>query len=157
MDTEKLLEALDRSLTLVGRHRAAGHDLSNQKLVTDLGSLITNARRLRDLVIAPASEREQLSYLVRNAVTHDEVNKLMATVEDIQTSLADVSTGLDDQATQIAQLATQIAALVAGAVTQQQLDDLAAAASALAERAKGNAASIDALIEPDEGETPPTP
>jgi hypothetical protein len=67
--------------------------------------------------------------------------KIMANFDSINAALTDLSA-------QISQLATQVGELQAGTVTQEQLDAVAAGIAAAA-------ASVDAIIEPDAGETPP--
>jgi len=59
-----------------------------------------------------------------------------------------INEALDEISTQVGQLADQIALLQADTVTQEQID-------AVAEKARGIAASVDAVIEPDAGEEPP--
>jgi hypothetical protein len=59
-----------------------------------------------------------------------------------------INAALTDLSAQISQLATQVGELQAGTVTQEQLDAVAAGIAAAA-------ASVDAIIEPDAGETPP--
>jgi len=71
-------------------------------------------------------------------------------VTDIMANLDSVNAALADLSTQISQLADQVKALTADTVTQDQLDQVAAGIEAAA-------ASVDAIIEPDPGETPPAP
>jgi len=124
-----LLEALDRSLALVGKHRGAGHDLSNPKFVTDLGSLITNARRLHDKVVKPASEREQLSYIVRNLVTHEELKEIqVALIDDIQAAADSTGAAADAAANRVIDLINSDRSAIATLQAKSDADDVAIAA-----------------------------
>lgn len=90
-----LIKPLAKSLKLVGTHEQAGHLEPDHpkfpKAVIDVGSLITNARRWHDQYVQPATEREQLSYLVRNAVTHKELAEAMSAVGDQIQAAADAT------------------------------------------------------------------
>ncbi len=75
---------------------------------------------------------------------------ILILIEGVATIMADLTTinaALADLSTQISLLASQVAELEAGTVTQAELDQVAAGISAAA-------ASVDAIIEPDAGETP---
>ena len=69
--------------------------------------------------------------------------RIMATIEEVQTSL-------DELDAQIVQLGEQVAAGIASAATPEQLDEVKA-------RIDSAAAAVDAIIEPDAGETPAEP
>lgn len=81
----------------------------------------------------------------------------MADLSGIQAGLSAQSTALGNLATQQQQLADQIAGLVAGQVSQTELDALAAQAQANADAIQAAADAADELIEPDAGEGEPTP
>jgi hypothetical protein len=80
------------------------------------------------------TDRQLILILIEGVAT------IMADLEGIDTALANLST-------QISQLADQVAALEAGTVTQAELDTIAANIQSAAD-------AVDAIIEPDAGETP---
>lgn len=75
----------------------------------------------------------------------------------IDTAIGNVNTNLDEAVAQLTQLSTQVAALEADTVTQEQLDEKAAAIQAVADRIGGLSTNIDAVIEPDPGEEADVP
>jgi hypothetical protein len=65
----------------------------------------------------------------------------------IMADLSGINSALEDLSAQITQLADQVANLEAGTVTQAELDTVE-------QGIRNAAASVDAIIEPDEGEEP---
>jgi uncharacterized protein involved in exopolysaccharide biosynthesis len=103
-------------------------------------NILENALDAVDLAL----DVEQLRQLegIRRLI-RQEGNRIMATLEGINSALADLSG-------QITQLADQVAALSADTVTQEQLDAIEA-------NIRDAAAAVDAIVEPDPGEAPEEP
>lgn len=125
---DRQLDALDLRADLedIELDKATLHQLALMRRVIRL-----EASETRELII---EEARRIRLLIRHQG------------ENIMANLDSVNAALGDLSTQISQLAAQVAELQAGTVTQEQLDSVAAGIAAAA-------ASVDAIIEPDAGET----
>jgi len=91
-DPLKDFELLKKRVHLMETHFNAGHGLEDPRVRKDLPNLILYARRVQDRLEIPPDEREQLSYIVRNMVTHEQLENAMSQVSD-DIKAAAVSTG----------------------------------------------------------------
>jgi hypothetical protein len=82
---------------------------------------------------------------------------IMASVAELQAALDAAATAQADTQAQIAQLAEQVAAIIAAGangIDPAALDPIVAGLNALTTSESAEGAAVDAIVEPDAGETP---
>jgi hypothetical protein len=96
--------------------------------------------------------------LMRRAIRR-EGNRIMASVEELQASADAALAAQADTQAQIAQVAAQVAALQTqtGGIAPADLDPILASLNSITAGETAEGAAVDAIVEPDAGETPPTP
>ena len=104
--------------------------------------------RLRDLSVDEQIDLADLRLDAEQLRQLEAIRRMIAIgVHDIMADLSGINDALSDLSAQITQLADQVAGLTAGQVTQEQLDTIE-------QGIRDAAASVDAIVEPDEGEEP---
>lgn len=124
---------LGKLLTYVQTHRSAGHNVPRhpkfEDYLTDLDTLARDAHRVRYAYHPPATEAEQLSFLVSTVgAMSPRTETLVANTDALAAKLADVAADVADVrklADSVNTLVARVAELEAGDVlTQSQVDAL---------------------------------